>query len=67
MEIIQINGVFFKVSEATLDEIDLLVATLYDTCCEPFLTDLNNLLGRIYFNNPKTDHVQGLVNYEYFF
>ena len=65
MHVIQINGYFFKVTQPTLEEVELLVATLYGTCCEPFLSELNTLLGKIYFTNPKTEAVAGLVNHEF--
>lgn len=62
---IRINGKFFKVSANTMAEIEILVSTLYGTCMEPYLTELNDLLGKIFFNNPESEAVDGLYNFEY--
>ena len=64
---IQINGKYFKVSSKTMADIESLVETLYGTCKEPYLSELNELLGKVVFNNPQTDLEEGLVNFEYIF
>lgn len=62
---IQINGKYFKVTKETMAEVDQLVSTLYGTCMEPFLSEFNTLLGKIYWNNPTADPIPDLPNYEY--
>lgn len=46
-------------------ETNLLVDTLYGTCMEPYLSELNTLLGKVYWNNPTAEPVEGLCNFEY--
>jgi len=64
---IKINGRFFLCSIRTFEQIESLVETLYGNCCEPFLSELNDLLRLVALNNPETDPVEGLPEFTLIF